>query len=99
MDLDNGVTGVVLAGQQGLQFDAGHQIVKPTDGGNQLGAYILALAGQFEIGLGLFPGLIEMFSLGDGGDDPGPALLGLAGPVLVVPDLRVVQFLLDRRQP
>jgi hypothetical protein len=98
MDLDDGVAGVVLAGEQCLQFDPGDQIIKAPHCGNQVRAHLFTLPGQLEVGLGLFPCFIEVFGLGDGGDDPGPALLGLTGPVLVVPDLRVAQLLFDRRQ-
>ena len=98
MDFDNGITGVMLAGKQGLQFDAGHQPVQPVHRSGQFGFCILTFPGQLQVGLGLLPGVFQLFGLVDGGGDPGTALLGLPGPILIVPDLRVAQFLLDRIQ-
>jgi len=96
MDLDDGIAGIMFAGEQGLQFDGGDEVIQASNRRGQVGPDILTLPCQLQVGLGFFPGLLEVFRLGDGYGDSGPALLDLPGLVLIVPDLRVAQFLLYR---
>jgi hypothetical protein len=98
VDLEDGVGGVMLSREQRFQLGALRESVETVNGRLQLFGHILALLGELEEGLRLLQQGIEAVGGGDALLQARAPALELLYLVLVAPDLRLRETLLQLGQ-
>ena len=95
MDLEDGVRGVVLSGEQVRHLDRLGSSVETFDGLLEIPPDVLALAGQFEERLGLLEQGHQLLARVDADLEPRALLLETATQIVVAPDVRAAEALLQ----